>query len=157
MFGPLIWLLLQSQQPLFTIARSTNANLVQYDARLTTAGGFDPKTPVVAYWIMQAENGRYAELSTIEKRMAYGFTLKPDNTPNCYSMTLAADKDRVIRICAEGAQVRAEMSIGGRRAVLRKMFINTKRVGFWRGVNFIELFGTDPENGEQRYEKIQPK
>jgi len=37
------------------------------------------------------------------------------------------------------------------------MFINTKRVGFWRGVNFIELFGTDSENGEQRYEKIQAK
>ena len=78
MIGALVCLLLQSQQPLFTIARSTNANLVQYDARVLSSGAPDPKQPVVAYWIMLAQDGRHAELTGTEKRMAYGFTLMPD-------------------------------------------------------------------------------
>ena len=56
MIGALVCLLLQSQQPLFTIARSTNANLVQYDARVLSSGALDPKQPVVAYWMMLAQD-----------------------------------------------------------------------------------------------------
>jgi len=70
MVGALVLLLLQSQQPLFTIGRSTNANIVQYDVRLTASGSLDSKSPVVAYWIMLAEGGRHLGLSAIEKRAA---------------------------------------------------------------------------------------
>jgi len=157
MIRVLFYLVLQSQQPLFTIARSTNDNLVQYDARLTASGGLDPKGPVVAYWIVPTENGRHVELSAIEKRMAYGFTVTPDGSSDCYYMRLAADKNRPIRICSGIGSVQAQMSIGGHRALLKRIFIDTKRVLFWRGVNYIELFGIDAESGEDRYEKIVPK
>ena len=76
---------------MFTIARSTNANLVQYDARLTAAGTLDPRTPVVAYWIMKVEDGRHLELSKIEKKMAYGFAVSKEASSDCLRMTLAAE------------------------------------------------------------------
>jgi len=60
-------------QPLFIIERSKNANVVHYDARLDADGRLDPKEPVVAYWIMLAEDGRRENLNWIEKRKAYGF------------------------------------------------------------------------------------
>jgi hypothetical protein len=66
--------------PLFTIERSKNANVVHYDARLTADGELDPKEPVIAYWIRLAEDGRREELSWIEKKKAYGFTIKPDRS-----------------------------------------------------------------------------
>src|SRR5262245_42565533 len=158
MISALVLLLLQSQQPLFTIARSTNANVVQYDARLTASVSLDSKSPVVAYWIMLAEDGRHVRLSTIEKRMAYGFSVKADGSSGCFRMTLAADKTRPIRICAENGSGRAEMVVDGRRSRLQRMFISTRRGGlFGKEVNYIELFGTDAESGEQRYEKIVPK
>src|SRR6266516_4533125 len=99
----------QSQRPLFTIARSTNANLVQYDARLTSSNVLDPKNPVVAYWIMAAEDGRHVELSAIERKTAYGVKLATDVSTGCYRMTLAAEKKREINVCLNGETARAEM------------------------------------------------
>src|SRR5438034_10914555 len=78
MIGALVCLLLQSQQPLFTIARSTNSNLVQYDARVLSSGALDAKQPVVAYLIILAYDCRHAVLSGTDDRMPYGFTLIPD-------------------------------------------------------------------------------
>ena len=105
MIGALVCLLLQSQQPLFTIAGSTNANLVQYDARVLSSGALDPKQPVVAYWIMLAQDGRHAELTGTEKRMAYGFTLMPD-IRGCYRMTL--QRTKVVRCASALTAVRLE-------------------------------------------------
>ena len=54
--------ILRSQQPLFTISRSTNANVLHYDANFASPGKLDPKMPIVVYWIMLAENGRREEI-----------------------------------------------------------------------------------------------
>src|SRR5579871_1079208 len=68
-------------QPLFVIERSTNANVVHYDARLTPAGELDASRPIDAYWVMQAADGRREELTSLERSKAYGFTLEhgPDS------------------------------------------------------------------------------
>src|SRR4051794_4876468 len=61
-------------QPLFVIARSKNENLVHYDACVREHGRLDPDDPVVAYWVMLAEDGRREGLSWLERRLAYGFS-----------------------------------------------------------------------------------
>ena len=48
---------------LFIIERSTNKNVIHYDAKFGKDGKLDPKNPVVAYWIMAAEDGRRESLS----------------------------------------------------------------------------------------------
>src|SRR5712691_865167 len=60
--------------PLFVIERSVNANVVHYDAKLGPDGKLDPREPVVAYWIMGAEDGRRQDLNAIERLRAYGFS-----------------------------------------------------------------------------------
>ena len=75
-------------QPLFIIERSKNANVVHYDARLNADGKLDPKEPVIAYWIMLAEDGRREDLNWIEKKKAYGFDIKPDPSGDGYRMTV---------------------------------------------------------------------
>ena len=73
-------------------------------------------------------------------------------------MTLAADKSRPLRVCANSGSARVEMDIAGHHSLLQRMFISTRRVGlFGKAVNFIELFGEDNESGDRRYEKIFPK
>ena len=76
--------------PLFIIERDKNTNVVHYDARLTADGKLDPKEPVIAYWADRAEGGPREELNWIEKKMAYGFTVKPDPSVNGYKMALVA-------------------------------------------------------------------
>jgi hypothetical protein len=104
--------------PLFIIERSTNANVLHYDARLTADGNLDPEEPMIAYWIMLAEDGRRKKLGWIEKRKAYGFTVKPDVSANSYTMTLVAAPEHQITVKQEKDAVRAEVVIDGRPAVL---------------------------------------
>ena len=100
--------------PLFIIERSKNANVLHYDARLTADGKLDPKGPVIAYWVMLAEDGRREKLKWIEKKKAYGFTIKPDPSVNGYKMTLAAAPQQQITVKKEKGAVRAEAVINGR-------------------------------------------
>jgi hypothetical protein len=143
--------------PLFIIERSKNANVVHYDARLTADGKLDSKEPVIAYWIMLAQDGRREKLSWMENKEAYGFTIKPDPSVKGYKMTLVAAPKQLITIKTEKDAVRAEAVIDGRPAVLERMYINASDGLTGPKVQYIEVYGKDLQTGEKRYEKMAPK
>jgi hypothetical protein len=143
--------------PLFIIERSKNANVVHYDARLTGDGKLDPKEPVIAYWIMLAEDGRREKLSSIEKKEAYGFTIKPDPSVNGYKMTLVAAPEHQITVKKDKGAVRAEVVIDCRPAVLEKIYINASEGLLVPKVQYIEVYGKDLQTGTERREKMVPK
>jgi hypothetical protein len=143
--------------PLFIVERSKNANVVHYDARLTADGNLDPKEPVIAYWVLLAEDGRRKKLSWIEKKKAYGFAIKPDQSGNGYKMTLVAAPKHQITLKQEKDAVRAEAVIDGRPAILEKMYINASDGLLGPKVRYIEVYGKDLQTGEKRYEKLAPK
>lgn len=144
-------------QPLFIIERSKNANVVHYEARLTADGVLDSKEPVIAYWVLLAEDGRREELNWIEKKMAYGFDIKPDPSVKGYIMTLVAAPHKQIIVKKEGHAVRAEGVIHGQRAVLEKLYIQASDGLTGPKVEYVELHGKDLKTGAKRYEKIEPK
>ncbi|MDQ7788381.1 MAG: DUF4833 domain-containing protein [Thermodesulfovibrionales bacterium] len=143
--------------PLFIVERSKNANVVHYDARLTADGSLDPKEPVIAYWVLLAEDGRRKKLSWIERKKAYGFTIKLDPAGNSYKMTLVAASEHQITVKQEKDAVRAEVVIDGRPAVLEKMYINASEGLFGPTVLDIEVYGKDLQTGEMLREKLVPK
>ena len=143
--------------PLFIIERSKNANVLHYDARLTADGKLDPKEPVIAYWVMLAEDGRREKLKWIEKKKAYGFAIKPDPSVKGYKMTLAAAPQQQITVKKEKGTVRAEAVINGRPAVLEKMYINASDGLTGPKVQYIEVHGKDLQTGEKCREKMVPK
>ena len=140
-------------QPLFIIERNTNANVVHYDAQLTADGKLDRKKPVIAYWVMLAQDGRRENLNWIEKKMAYGINIKPYPSVNGYQMTIVAARQRSITVKKVGNAVRAEIVIDGRPAILEKMYINASG----HTVHYLELYGKDVQTGGKRFEKIIPK
>jgi len=144
-------------QPLFIIERSKNANVVHYDAQLTAAGEIDPNEPVIAYWVMLAKDGRREKLSWIEKKKAYGFTIKPDPSVNNYKMTLVAVPQGQITVKKDGDTIRAELVIDGSPAVLEKIYINASDGLLGPKVHYIELHGKDIKTGEKRFQKILKK
>ena len=139
--------------PLFIIERNVNANVVHYDARLTADGKLDPKEPVIAYWVMLAKDGRRQKLNWIEKKKAYGFTIKPDPSVNGYKMTLVAAPGRQIIVKKEKDAVRAEAVVDGRPCVLEKLYINASEGLMGPKVHYIEVYGKDLQTGEERREK----
>jgi hypothetical protein len=142
--------------PLFVIERSTNANVVHYDANLGADGQLDPRQPVSAYWIMSAVDGHREELTSLEKSRAYGFSVEPDPDSNSYRMKLVSQRQREIAIVRQGNTVHAEAVISGRRALLTKMYVNTHKVLAVPTVKYIELFGTDLATGESISERVTP-
>jgi hypothetical protein len=143
-------------QPLFVIEKSTNANVVHYDARIMPDGELDPRQPVEAYWVMAAEDGRKENLSSVEKQRAFGFTLERDQAANAYRMHLIAQRRRDIYVHRQGSIARAETVIAGHCAYLTKIYVSAHKVLMLPIVEFIELFGTDIATGENVYEKVRP-
>jgi hypothetical protein len=139
--------------PLFTIEKSSNANRVQYEARVMADGHLDPKQPVVAYWIMAAENGRRQELNLLERAKAYGFTLHRDG-PDSYRLWVVSHREKEIHVFLDGATVRAEAVIGGKVALVEKIFIQMHKSFMLSLPDFGEMFGFDRETGEKRVEKV---
>jgi hypothetical protein len=92
----------------------------------------------------------------LEKSRAYGFTVEPGEDSNSYRLKLVAQKRRDISIVRRGDAIRAEAVIGGRRAWLQKMYVNTHRVLAVPTVKYIELFGIDVATGETVIEKVLP-
>jgi hypothetical protein len=141
--------------PLFTIGKNTNANEVHYEARLKD-GHLDPKQPVICYWIMSAEDGRRQELNILERTKAYGFNIRPEADPETFRLIVVSDKKKEIRVFREGNSVRAVANIGGHRAYLQRIFINTHKAFMLSLPDYAEMFGIDVETGEPRYEKVLP-
>ena len=141
-------------QPLFIIERNKNSNVVHYDAQLTADGKLDRKKPVIAYWVMLAQDGRRENLNWIEKKMAYGINIKPDPSVNGYQMTIVAAPQRSITVKKVGSAVRAEIVIDGRPAILEKMYINASEKLTGPTVHYLELYGKDVQTAEKRFEKV---
>jgi hypothetical protein len=142
--------------PLFQIERTTNANVVRYDAKLVD-GKLDPKEPVIAYWLLAAEDGRREKLSFLDRNMAYGFSTVRDNgSDNSYTIRIAADRQRPIHVSLKDGAAIAETTIGGHRAYLQRIFITTHKVLNVDKPLYAEMFGTDVVTGEKCYEKIVP-
>jgi hypothetical protein len=143
------------QATLFVIERNTNANVVHYDANIAANGQLDPRQPVTAYWVMAAADGHREELTPLEKSRAYGFTVEPKDS-NSYRLRLVAQRRRDISIVRQGDAVRAEAVIGGHRAWLQRMYVNSHKVLAVPTVKYIEMFGIDLATGESVSEKVLP-
>jgi len=72
-------------------------------------------------------------------------------------MTLVAAPQQQITVKKAGDAIRAEVVIGGRQAVLEKIYINASDGLTGPKVQYIELYGKDLQTGAKRSQKIVPK
>jgi hypothetical protein len=141
---------------LFRIERSKNANVVQYDAQLTPEGKLNPEKPVIAYWIMHANNGKKEALNWVEKKMAYGFSVEYDTKGDFWIMDLVADIQRKIKVYKANGRYRAETLIDGRPAFIDRIYIESTEGGMRPKVKYMEFFGKGIKTGSTLYEKFIP-
>ena len=147
----------ETNQTLFIIERSKNANVIHYDAHLTAQGALDPKEPVTAYWILLAQDGRREGLNMVERAKAYGFDIKPAPTGACWVMTLVAYRQRPVTVRPIPGGARAEIVIDGRPAIFEKLYIHSTEGFVLPKVDYLEFFGKDIETGTPRHEKFVPE
>lgn len=126
--------------PLFTIARSKNANVVRYVASRDESG-LDPRRPIDAYWLMLAEDRRREELCWAERQLAYGFEVSAASREGCV-LRLTALRQRALVVARQGPTFRAMVGIAGKRATLERIFVRTNEGGLLPSVQYVDVFGT---------------
>ena len=143
-------------QPLFVIARSKNDNVVHYDARVRDGGRLDPDTPVVAYWVMLAEDGRREGLTWLERRLAYGFSTSFRAGGDALELRLRAFSRRPLVVRrGENGLFHAEIALGGGSARLERILVASDEHGVTPSVRYFDLFGRRPD-GTRVSERILP-
>ena len=165
MIGTLTLALLVSAGPtppcaaeLFRIGRSTNANEVVYAARTGADGALDPEDPIEADWHMLAEDGHREGLNFIERLMAYGFSVDPAESGKGFTVILEARKDRPVTLSLRAGCPAALVTIAGRTALLRRIFVQAESGGgLIPSVAWVDLEGTDPATGSSVKERVFPQ
>jgi len=142
--------------PLFVITRSKNANVVHYEAHLAPTGALDPGHPLVAYWVMRAEDGRREDLTWFEEKLAYGWSASFDARGELL-VRLRAFRARELRVFREKTgQFRALGRIAGRPAVLERIHVASDDRGLTPTVHYVDLFGSVRADGRRVTERIVP-
>jgi hypothetical protein len=141
---------------LFVIERSTNANIVVYDARRLASGELDPAQPVDVYWIMKARDGQREALNAFERARAYGSDVEPAGQPDRYRITFRANFGRAFTLGVLDGCPAVTTRISGRQARLTRIFVRTRTRFFFPSVDYLEFFGTDLDDGAPLSEKFRP-
>lgn len=149
------WLSAQSSAPLFLVERSTNSNVVHYDANLTADGDIDSHDPVSVYWTIGAADGPRERLGFFERR-AWAADVETKSEGR-YILRVVSQKSIPIEFYREpGGKVRAEVSISGERAYLHRIYTKITGPLLLPKVEYIELFGVNLVSGLDANEKIIP-
>jgi hypothetical protein len=162
---PLVLALAMSSAPgnpcpaeLFRIGRSTNANEVVYLARRDGDGALDADDPLEAEWHMLAEDGHREGLNFIEKLLAYGFSVDPAESGDGFIVILKAKKDRPVKLALRNGCPVATVTIAGRPALLRRIFVQAEPGGgVIPSVAWAEIEGVDPATGAKVSERVVPQ
>jgi hypothetical protein len=141
---------------LFLVARSKNANVVAYDANPGPGGGLVKTEPVVAYWLLDGDENRREELSGFERERAYGVQGKPGHAPGTYSVAFKARPKFPLAIRAINGCPVAMTKIHGHTAILHRLFVKSKEGFGLPKIQYVEIFGEDPDTGAPLHEKLTP-
>jgi hypothetical protein len=143
---------------LFYIQRSNNSNTVLYDANILKNNALNAKDPVHSYWVKYADGGKYEELSTIQRTLAYGLhTNKIKDAPNTYEGYFFGYRKRkfIVKIDKEKGPI-ALFPINGKMQILEHVWVQVEEAGLTPKIPYIELFGKDVKTGIAVYEKFVP-
>ena len=141
-------------QFLFKIEQSESANFVQYDAQLAPGGTLDTTEPVVAYWIMRAEDGRRERLNFLEVKLAYGFKTWWEADGDGVAVQLVSYPQKQLRVYRVNGSYRVETVINGRLAFLERIYVKSVNGWILPRVEYLELYGNDIGTGGSLFEKI---
>ena len=105
---------------LFTIERSTNGNVVHYDACLANESELSASDPVEVYWIM--ESGLRESLTWMGARYAYGVRSPEKLGDGSVEFSLAAFGRKMLVTKIDGTY-RAVVFVNGQRCILERVYV----------------------------------
>ncbi len=149
-----------NENSLFYIQRSKNTNAIVYEVNKNADGKINVEDPVKIYWIRYASDSTTEDLNYIQRKYAYGVSSRPyKDQKNSFILQLVAYNKRNIFLLplANGKHYAAFMSINGKIAEIKKIFVAISGGTFWfPKVDYIELTGKDPASQQKVVERFVP-
>ena len=146
-----------SNERLFYVQRTPNANTIVYDLNLNSDGKLNTEQPVKVYWLKYAEKGQKEELNYIQRKFAYGLTAKALNNGN-YDIRFVSYKKFPLTLMRTGdGKYHIFALIAQKQVILNRIFVKIEGGSFWLpNVMYVEVKGSDPLTGREIVERFKP-
>jgi hypothetical protein len=142
---------------LFFLQRTKDANTVVYELNYKQ-GKLDEHNPVKAYWIRYAEHSEIKELSSIQKKFAFGVKSKKLNDGSFLLTFAAYDKMPILLKPSPTNDFLAQITIDKQDIILNRIYIHVLPGGsLWSPkIDYIEFKGTCAKSGKSVIKQIKP-
>lgn len=136
---------------LFFISRNLNKNIIVYDVQQKN-GTLDLDDPIHVYWYNQEKNPVTTnELSFIQRKLAYGYSVASKGSNEVY-VKLKAYGKRKIHICKQKGEWVALVTINGKECVLTEIYAHCPSR---TSCDYVELRGKAVSDGSVQKEKVK--
>ena len=150
----------QNDRSLFFVQRSKNTNAIIYEANVLPSGKINTDDPLKIYWMQYASDSSKEDLNYVQRRYAYGIqTTAVKGHPGQYMLNFVSyEKKKFFLIGdSEGKRYKAFMTINGKMAELKRIFIHLDGGTFWfPNIVDIEIVGKDPASQQEVIEHFKP-
>ncbi|MBS1521659.1 MAG: DUF4833 domain-containing protein [Bacteroidetes bacterium] len=146
-----------SNERLFYVQRTPNANTIVYDLNLNSDGKLNTEQPVKVYWLKYAEKGQKEELNYIQRKFAYGLNTKALNNGG-YDIRFVSYKKFPLTLMKGGdGKYHIFALVAQKQVILNRIFVKIEGGSFWiPNVVYVEVKGTDPETGKEIVDRFKP-
>jgi hypothetical protein len=144
-------------EQLFYLQRSPNTNTLVYELNRKN-GVLDTVAPIHIFWICYAEHGQKEELTGVQRKYAYGLTVKYTGKER-WELRFVANKKKIVEMTkGTDGQLHVYDHINGQEAILTHIFMQIDGGSmFSPNVTAVSEWGIDAATGSPVFEKTQTK
>ncbi|MHA4810966.1 DUF4833 domain-containing protein [Flavitalea flava] len=143
---------------LFYLQRTPNTNTIICELNEETDGTLNQDDPVHVLWIRYTEQRQRQELSFLQRNFAYGIKSRRLGNDK-FELHFISYKKLLLYLMRSPADNRHHVyaNFGNKKAILNRIFIKINPGGsFWSpNVEYLELKGIDPDNGQELLQRIK--
>ena len=140
---------------LFYIQHSNSHNTFVYDANFIKPKQLHATEPIKIYRITYTKGGIREELSSIQRKMAYGIDiLKKSSSMVEFKLVSYAAKSLTLKFKPDGTPY-VTVIVNGKELILRKMFLSCNKIG--TSVKTIDFYGKNIATGKEVCERLVVK
>lgn len=149
-----------SNEALFSIARSKDANVVWYTLNTNKNGVLNLKEPIKVFWIKPNEGNKNEPLTWIQNKYAYGIKVlssEPKDNEVCHFQFVSyARKTFALRRTADNAY-KVFTTTDNKEIEVTQIFVQMDGGSFWvPTISYVTLQGIEPQTGSLKTETIIP-
>lgn len=146
-----------SNNSLFKIGRSKDANEIFYEVKTTPNGALDVQEPIKIYWIKYSDNNAIEPLTKIQQHFAYGLKFL-EVTPEKAAFQFVSYSKRTLILKKNNAGKFAVFTeVEGKNVELERVFIQIDGGTFWfPKISRVEVHAKEAEANELVVEVIRP-